>query len=179
MDIELLNEFALNDQLKAQIQQQLVESFGGESYKGRIYFKQRAHYRLVAMDENQLLGQLGLDYRCMKLGEEVIQVMGVIDFTVSSQFRSQGIGSAILQALIVICAQHASNIDFIVLMADQHEVYLKNGFEVKKQQIDWLGIHEHEYVGERSEVADFLLVKAISGKHWDDHAVLDMLGYMY
>ncbi|MFT4970400.1 MAG: GNAT superfamily N-acetyltransferase [Chitinophagales bacterium] len=177
---EFIEEFKLGADNKEQIQNLLVSCFKEEEFKERIYYKQRAHYRLLLWQGKKLIGQLGLDYRVMRLGEKPIQVLGVIDFAIDPNHQGKGLGSKILNELDHVALQYKDNIDIILLMADKPNVYKRNGYQSKSQKLLWWGIHNHQNVDKREDLlSDGLMIKLVNLREWDDAASLDMLGYMY
>lgn len=179
MVFELIEEFKLDVRIQEQIRVQLKTCFGDSEFDKRIYFKQRAHYRLLLKNEDKLIGQMGLDYRAMFLGDEAIQVLGLIDFTVDPKFQGKGYGTKMLKELDQIALQFDTNIDFLLLAADTHKVYLNNGFKRLKQKVKWLGFHKHQTTEIITRDTDFLMIKPLGKKQWRADALLDMMGYMY
>jgi len=49
--------------------------------------------RALQYEGDLLVGYLGLDYRVIKVGDEVYKVLGIIDFCVDEQYRGKGIGT--------------------------------------------------------------------------------------
>ncbi|MGG3941523.1 GNAT family N-acetyltransferase, partial [Peribacillus psychrosaccharolyticus] len=97
MKTEMVFDYEMGTDLASNIQELLNESFQEDFPKNRIYFKQLPHFRFVAFNEkNQLIGQVGIDYRVMNLNGEPIRVLGLIDLCVTQNTRSKGIGSMLL-----------------------------------------------------------------------------------
>jgi GNAT superfamily N-acetyltransferase len=115
-----LNEFQLDEITKQQIRELLRVSFPDEDFRGRTYFKQLPHYRLLLKHENFLVGQLGLYYRVMTLRGEPIRVLGIIDLAIVSTYQGQGLGTELLQEVDSIAQRHSNNIDFLILIDDKH-----------------------------------------------------------
>jgi hypothetical protein len=65
MEILNINEYDIDIKLEKKISDLLVESFGEIYPKDRIYYKQLPHFRFLAFDKDNLVGQVGLDYRVM------------------------------------------------------------------------------------------------------------------
>jgi GNAT superfamily N-acetyltransferase len=180
MIFELIDEFRLDSLTKKQIADLLKNCFPEEEFFGRTYFKQLPHYRLLLKDEQKLICQLGLDYRIMKLGEQPIKVLGVIDLTILPERQGQGLGTKLLQRLDVIVSKHINNIDFLFLAADKHKFYEKCGYRLVKQKVKWLAIEEHVNYGfQEKEFDDCLMIKQVGKLEWDDSLELDMFGYWY
>ena len=179
MTFDFIEEFKLDAVTQEQIREQLNTHFKAAEFDTRIYLKQRAHYRFLLKDQGVLIGQMGLDFRSMLLGETPIQVLGVIDFTIATDKQGQGFGTKMLQELDNIALQYKENIDFLFLAADIHNVYRNNGFKNVKQKVKWLGFHEDKTIGILERDTDYLMIKPVGDKAWNEDALLDMMGYMY
>jgi len=70
------------------------------------------------------------------------------------------------------------SVDFLFVVADNHQLYLKNGFTLVSNYFQWLRIDEHKNYGVAIEKIDNeILVKKIKDKEWSDEPV-DLLGYL-
>ncbi|EJL6405652.1 GNAT family N-acetyltransferase [Vibrio parahaemolyticus] len=142
----------------------------------RSYFKQLPHMRALHFQGEKLVGYLGLDYRVVRVGEEIHKVLGVIDFCVDERYRGQGIGSSMLSEVTAFA--ESKDVDFIILISDLHDFYSSNGFSKVQGIHSWLRLHEHTNFGVAVEHIDELYIKPLSGKSWGvGH--FDWLGYMY
>jgi hypothetical protein len=93
LEIVKVFEYDIKGDLLYQLQQLLVECFV-EYPRDRIYFKQLPHFRFLIFDKkNQLVGQVGFDYRVMNLNGRPVRVLGIIDLCVAKAYRSQGLGT--------------------------------------------------------------------------------------
>ncbi|ORT48799.1 acetyltransferase [Vibrio sp. qd031] len=142
----------------------------------RSYFKQLPHMRALHFKNEHLVGYLGLDYRVIKVGEEVHKVLGVIDFCVGKEHRGKGIGTNMLSELAEFARD--KDVDFIILISELHDFYSLQGYEKVQGIQSWLRLHEHTNYGIAVEHVDELYVKQISGKQWGAGHI-DWLGYMY
>lgn len=142
----------------------------------RSYFKQLPHMRALEVHNDRLVAYMGLDYRAVRVGSYVYNVLGVIDFCVDKEYRKQGIGSRMLSELTHYAEE--KNVDFIVLMSELNVFYLKNGFQRVELESEWLRINEHKSYGIASEYIDDLYIKKVGAKEWYS-GPMDWLGYMY
>lgn len=142
----------------------------------RSYYKQLPHYRCVEYEREVLVGYMGLDYRAVGVGGSNFKVLGVIDFCIKKEHRGAGLGSSMLLSL----AEYAErkDVDFIILISDLDELYLKNGYLKMSASHSWLRLNEFKNYGVAHEPIDEFYVKPISGKDWVEGHV-DWLGYMY
>ena len=180
MEFTLLNEYQIDQKTSTQINALLKKCFSDAEYAGRDYFKQLPHLRLLAIENGQVIGQLGIDHRVMNLNDEAVRIFGVIDLCVDPEFRGQGIGSTLLTELESLAKKHVAKIDFLFLVTDTPAIYRNHGFKTTNVETQWLKIDQHNTLGVGTEkIQDaYFMVKEISGKQWKDGR-LDMLGYMY
>ncbi|MDH2332410.1 MULTISPECIES: GNAT family N-acetyltransferase [Paenibacillus] len=179
MKIDQVFEHDISEKLAASIQALLIDSFSEIYPTDRIYFKQLPHFRLLAFNhEYQLIGHVGLDYRIMNLNGETIRVLGLIDLCVSKNVRSQGIASALLLEIEKLSVTR--NIDFILLFADNMNLYLRNGYKPVKNKIKWLKIDNEKIIttGIDFEKIDGIMIKEVGKMDWSE-GDLDFLGYLY
>ncbi len=180
MQLITLNEFEINEATSKAINALLQKNFTEVDYHGRDYFKQLPHYRILAKIEEELVGQLAIDYRAMKLNGRPITVFGVIDLCVDPTQQGKGIGTKLLLEFEKLAQQNKAKIDFLFLVTDEPAYYERLGYTAKKLTVTWLKIDQHNNYGLGTEKIDdaAFMVKAIGNKTWDD-GELDMLGYMY
>lgn len=180
MVLEFVNEFEIDKVTSGKINVLLKKCFTGFEFNNLDYFKQLPHYRILVKESEELIGQLGIDFRVMNLNGEPVNVFGIIDFCVDPQFQKQGVGKSLLQKYESIALKHPDKIDFLFLVSDIPQYYEQLGYMKTDIATKWLKINQHRNIGIGNEKIDdaSFLVKSISGKEWKD-GELDMLGYMY
>ncbi|MEI5907645.1 GNAT family N-acetyltransferase [Bacillus spongiae] len=179
MRVEKVMEYDLKDEMRLELQQLLVECFSDDYPKDRYYFKQLPHFRFIVFNDNsQLVGHVGLDYRVMNLNGEPTKVLGVIDLCVAKNDRSKGIGSLLLAKIDLFCKHKA--VDFILLFADNKNLYLKAGFKPVRNRCKWLKIDDEnqKIYGIGHEKIEGLMIKEVGNRKWQA-GELDLLGYLY
>jgi predicted acetyltransferase len=162
MKIKRVYDYEVDDALRKSIQELLVECFGDIYPKKRIYYKQLPHFRYLVLDDvDKLIGQVGLDYRIMNLNGKPVRVLGVIDLCVTKGYRSNGIGSWLLSKIEKFSEKKL--IDFLLLFADNKNLYLKNGYKSVENKCKWLKIdHENQRAfGIGNEVINEVMVKEL------------------
>ncbi|MFX3649716.1 MAG: GNAT family N-acetyltransferase [Paenibacillus sp.] len=168
----------LSEEWSTLLQELLVASFPEVYPKDRLFFKQIPQGRILAFTlDNQLVGQVGLDYRMMNLNGTPIRVLGIIDLCVSPAVRSQGIASLLISEVERVAQ---GRVDFVLLFADHDELYRKNGFKTVSNTCKWLKI-DHETlttVGVGTQMVEGLMIKEVGSVPWDE-GELDFLGYLY
>jgi len=150
-----------------------------EDYKGRDYFKQLPHHRLLAYRSGRLVGHLGIDFRMMNLNGNAIAVFGALDVCVAPDSRRLGIGTALLQRFEAI-ARSSGRVDFLFLVSNEPAFYERLGYRTTTLRTTWMKVDQHENFGVATEdISDAsFLQKSISAAKWED-GKLDLLGYMY
>ncbi|MBL7785415.1 MAG: GNAT family N-acetyltransferase [Chitinophagales bacterium] len=180
MQMFFIQELCIDAITKQQIAALLQICFPEVAFNGRTYFKQLPHYRLLLKENEQLLAQVGLDYRVMTLNAQAINVLGIIDLAVTPEWQGKGIGTKLLKAVDQLVNTHIHNVDFLFLVADKHQFYEKNGYHLTQQTVKWLAMEEHTNYGIKEQyIDDCLMYKQVGQAVWIDNAYLDMLGYWY
>jgi predicted N-acetyltransferase YhbS len=173
--LKILPEIELDECMHLTIQKLRNASFPDTQLK-RSYFKQLPHYRALKYENNKLIGYAGLDYRAIRVGELVYKILGIIDFCVHRTMRGQGIGASMLRELSDYAL--SKDVDFIILISDNSNFYIRNGFQQVRATNSWLRIDEHKNYGVAFEHLDDLYVKPVGNKIWTTGHV-DWLGYMF
>ena len=177
MELERIEEWQLNaDPAKQdQICNLLAEAF--PQYPDRHYYKQVPTFRLLVWQADQLIGHVAVTYRMINAAGEVCSIFGLGDVCVNPQFQNQKIGTKLLQALTSLAQQN--QIQFLVLIAGEHDLYLANGFQLVDNICKWNMIIEHESLGIRQRrLPGSVLIKPISNQTWPE-GVIDFLGNMF
>ena len=180
MKIDFIEEFQIGENIKIELVELLALCFSETAYRGRTFFKQLPHYRLILTDENKVIGQVAIDYRIMNLNGEIVRVFGVIDLAIYPKRQGEGLGTKLMLELEKISSANQNNIDFLFLVTDKPAFYERLGYKKTKLQVTWLKINQGKNHGlTTEEVNDCdLMFKEVSGRKWSD-GQLDMLGYWY
>ena len=177
LEIRKYSEFELTPDIQHQIALLLQKCFPETNYHGKHYLKQLPHYRLLAYEDEMLIGQVGIDYRIMRLNDQAIHVFGVVDLCVLEENRNHYIGSFLLEEVEKLAKN--SNADFILLFSKVGNIYKKHDYKNVDNICTWLKIDEHKTIGIGDEfIKDEIMVKEISTKKWES-GNLDFLGYLY
>ena len=147
-----------------------------EYKKLRSYYKQLPHFSFLAFDAAQLIGHMGIDHRVISVGDDVFTIFGIIDLCVEANYRRQGIASRMLTEVFNLGSD--KHIDFLFVVANDHRLYLKNGFTSLSSYCTWLRISDHKNYGVTIEWLDELLIKQIGHKEWTQKPI-DLLGYLF
>ena len=180
MQVQWVNELELDTETKLQIADLLQACFYEEDFHGRHYFKQLPHSRLLLKDKDQLIGHLGLDYRVMTLNAQPINVLGIIELCILPNQQKQGLVRLLIDELEELVNKFKNNIDFLLLVTDQHDFYRRFGFKLTAQHARWLVTEEHINYGlKEGFINDCLMYKQIGQKTWSENGKLEWMGYWY
>lgn len=176
VDLTRVEEYRIGEPLRRELHRLLRECFA-EYPQERIYYKQLPHFRVVARDAGELVGQVGVEHRAVSAGGRPATIFGVVDLCVAASHRSRGVGSALLGEVERLARECA--VDYVVLFADDHRVYLANGYRVAANPCRWVMIDEHRTLGIADRpLADCFMVKPVAGPDWPDGEV-DLLGHVF
>jgi GNAT superfamily N-acetyltransferase len=162
---------AISDQLQSLLQ----SSFPG--YPDRDYYKLPPHFRLLAIMGGNVVAQLGVEFRVIRVGQSVFRTFGVVDLCVNANKRSRGLATRLLTEVMEYA--EACAMDFVLLFADDDRLYLQNGWHRVYNPCTWVRVDEHVTLGlARREATNALMVNAVQGKVWPDGEV-DLLGHLF
>jgi GNAT superfamily N-acetyltransferase len=156
----------------------LLEDCFPDTFSGRIYFQQIPHVRFLLFDGDLLLGQVAVDFRVIRVGKEVVRILGVIDLCVRSEVRRRGYGTVFLH--VVAEQARAWRAQHLVLFADRSELYLRNGYAaINPAEVKWLAIEERQSYGLiEGDMTGTLFAKSLFFEPWPEGSI-DMLGYLF
>jgi GNAT superfamily N-acetyltransferase len=173
--IQRIPEAEIGTDLAGQLQQALQDCF--PDYPDRTYFKLPPHFRYLALAGAEVVAQMGVELRVIRVGGTVLRTLGVVDLCVRPAGRSGGLAGRLLAELTAYA--HACGMDFIILFADDDRVYTRNGWSRVSNRCTWVQINEHTTLGTATKsLADALMVKATGDKPWPGDDV-DLLGHVF
>jgi GNAT superfamily N-acetyltransferase len=168
-------EAELGPDIRPQLQALLQRCFPG--YPRRTYFKLPPHFRYLAMAQGALVGQMGVEFRVIRAGGDILRTLGVVDLCVLPGERSRGLAARLLTEVTELA--HSSGMDFVILFADDDRVYARNGWTRQGNRCTWVKIHEHTTLGlARAAQTGALMVKATGPRAWPTGEV-DLLGHLF
>ena len=146
-------------------------------FETRTYHKQRPHHRLLAWDEDALVGHVALEHRAIRLSDQPATIGGVVDLCVAPSHRGRGLGATLLTALEDRC--RAAPCDFVVLFADDPRLYARAGYTRATNHCTYWAIDEHRSLGLREHpLDDCMWIKPLHQRPWTDGPV-DLLGTVF
>ncbi len=176
IEFQRIEEFQINSALHQSIQGLLQSCFAGYP-EGRSFFKQMPDFRYLAHYENNLVAHMAVEHRQINNAGQLIRIFGIADLCVAEAHRHQRIATRLLTELQTLGKLH--QIDFLVLQAQNHELYQKNGFLLQNNLCQWLLIQNNQTLGvARRRLAQSLMVKPLGDKNWKS-GLTDFLGYVF
>ncbi|MEL7121426.1 MAG: GNAT family N-acetyltransferase [Bacteroidota bacterium] len=174
--VERIEEFFIDQTLHTEISQLLLESFSTYP-EGLSYYKQIPDFRYLGWFNKQLIAHLAVDHRLMSLNGDPIKVFGVADLCVTNDYQQRGIASHLLERLTKLGRE--CQLDFIVLMAKEHQLYLDNDFKLVENDCQWMMMNEYRSLGIVHRRINFsMMVKKLGDKSWEKGFV-DFLGHIF
>jgi predicted N-acetyltransferase YhbS len=169
-------EAEIGADLSRQLQTLLQECFPG--YPGRSYFKLPPHFRYLAMTgSGGVAGQMGVEFRVVRVGDAVVRTFGIVDLCVRESQRSRGLAGSLLTEVTGLA--RSCEMAFIVLFADDDRLYARNGWFPVTNRCSWVRIDEHVTLGlARHADTGAMMVKALGEHVWPDGEV-DLLGHLF
>lgn len=177
MQLEKIEEFAINTETQRKIYNLLQSSFG-QFPRERIFLKQAPSFRLLVWDNEVLIAQCAIVFRTISLDKVPFRIFGIMDLCVDEHYQNQKIGSKILKKVEAFAQEY--NIDFILLFGGTQDFYLQNGFQLVHNNCRWVLIKDYKTMGIMTRrIPETLLVKSISGQEWNGNALLDLMGFIF
>lgn len=172
--IEVIPEVELSAQDETQIVEVIRECFPTD-YAGRSFYQQRPHVRLVRRKQ-VIVAQLSVFYRSIRLGGELVPIIGIGDVACLPEHRGQGIGSALMARALELGTR--SQADFALLFG-KRTLYDRAGFVAQKNPylcVDMTGAQINE-LAQRD--ANFLMVRLLKSRNWPEGEQVDFLGPLF
>ncbi len=144
---------------------------------GQSYYKQLPHFRLLAWRESRLVGHLAVEHRLISNDGRPLRIFGIADLCVAADHQHKKIASCLLLELETL--GRVNGIEFLVLLAKDHELYLRNGFQAVDNPCQWLMVQRFRTLGVvRRSLGGSLLVKPLGDRAWSG-GVVDFLGHVF
>lgn len=176
MKLQRLPEYEIDEAIESSIAGLLADCFP-EYPQGRIYYKQLPDFRFLCWESGALIAHMAVEHRVINNDGQVFRIFGVADLCVAEAFQHRRLASRLLSELSILGLRH--RIDFLLLMAKDHSLYLSNGFQLVTNTCQWLMINEHRTLGiAHRRVNSSLMVKALRKKEWRP-GLVDLLGYVF
>ena len=173
--IERIDELRLSKADSEAISALLDESFDGE-FEGRSFFVQRNHLRLVKRVSGLIIGHLALVYRAVRIGENLVTILGIGDVAVAKEARRQGIGMALVDAAMAEAKQTEA---LFLLLFGEAKIYGRAGFKSVSNTLVWAEHESFHSTGIVRRPGESLMVYQLGATGWDHSAEVDLLGGLF
>lgn len=176
MKIQRLEEFQISETVRKAIRRLMEGCFS--DYPGdRIYLKQLPDFRFLTWEKDQLIAHMAVEHRMVCNEGEAFRIFGIVDLCVAAPFQHQKHASHLLEKLETLGQSHG--IDFILLNAKEHQLYLNHGYQLVENTCTWVLIQSHKTIGVvRRRLDQSLMVKPLGEKKWQS-GHLDFLGSVF
>jgi predicted acetyltransferase len=122
-------------------------------------------------------GQMGVEFRVIRVGDTVVRTFGVVDLCVAQSQRSRGLAARLLTEVTGFARD--CGMAFIILFADDDRLYARNGWARVANRCSWVRINNHVTLGLAGpEDTGVMMVKAVGTQAWPDGDV-DLLGHLF
>lgn len=174
MQVEMIHEWQLAEDDEQAIAVLLNRAFG-EFFEGRSFHQQRHHIRLIARDP-EIIGHMALCYRAIRMGDALVNIMGLAEVATDPEHRGKGIASALMRQAIEVAQD--SQADFFVLYGVR-PIYAGVGFRSVSNPILCTPFDHARTGAIVRETEEDLMVMELSDIRWDDTAEIDLLGFKF
>lgn len=174
MQIDRIEETRLTAGDDAQIAKLMERSFPTD-FVGRSYFHQRHHTRLVVRAPH-IIGHIALTFRAIRLGNDLIDIIGLAEVGTDPDHRGKGIAAALLQAAI---AEARASLASHMLLFGEAKLYAAAGFRPVQNKMRHVVITKARTLRTQTAKADGLMVLPLRDIPWPDGADIDMLGHVF
>lgn len=171
MKIERIEELRLDRTTEAEIAALIELCFPGE-FGGRSFHGQRHHVRLVARDPG-IVGHMALTYRAIRLGDRMLDMIGLAEVGTHPDRRGEGIAGRMLEA--AIAEAKASPADVFLLFGTA-KLYAAAGFRTVPNTVRWADLGGARSHAVKEASGEGLMMMALGNVSWDDDAVVDLVG---
>ncbi|MEN0041108.1 MAG: GNAT family N-acetyltransferase [Pseudomonadota bacterium] len=173
--IRRTDEIRLTTRFEADIAHLLDEPFR-RVFGTRTFFQNRHHVRFTAHVGDALVGHLAVGLRAVRLGEEILDVIGIAEVGVDRAHRGQGIARALMEAALE--EGRASPASFALLFGDA-KIYGSMGFAKAANPVTSTKL-EAARTGETiTETEHPLMVCPLTDRAWDETLPLDLAGFRF
>lgn len=176
MIIKEIPEYNLSKETVGDIAQLLQRSFEGYP-SGQVFFQQLPSFRLLGMDGDELMAHMSVIHRVIASGGEPFRIFGIGDLCVKKENQHSGLGSSLISHLQDLAKKRG--IDFLMLVSESNNFYVKHGFEVAENTCCWLMMQNNRSLGlVRRKLEGGFMYKEVGSKKWPEGEI-DLLGHVF
>jgi len=175
MLIERIPETALIQADETAINALLTAAFA-EDFDDRSYHQQRHTTRFVVREGAAIIGHMALCYRAIRLGENLVPIIGLAEVATDPIHQGKGIATALLAE--TLNEVRTTQAEFYLLFGVR-PIYAGHGFRAVPNPVT----HVEMYHARTSKITTAentdLMVMQLRDRMWDDTAPIDLLGHMF
>ncbi|SHH08892.1 Predicted N-acetyltransferase YhbS [Cognatiyoonia sediminum] len=175
MQVERIHELDLTSEDEAQIADLMARCFETD-FGGRSFFQQRHHLRLALRDEGKIVAHMALDFRVIRLGEDLCDAVGLAEVATDPTYRGKGLATVLMNAAVE--EAKASLADFFVLFGDR-PIYAGHGFRTVPNHAIYTTMEGARSGKVVQRPTGALMVLPLRGKPWNDSVVVDLMGHKF
>ncbi len=176
MQIEQIAEMDLTTADDRAIGQLLNAAFSTAEFNGRSYFQNRHHLRVIARDGDAIIGHIALSIRAIRMGDTLLDSVGIAEVATHPDHRGKGIASALMEEALT--AARATIADVCILFGDE-KLYAGVGFQAKTNRTLTISMHNQRSGPQENRAGDKLMVLPLRDITWDDNALIDFIGFAF
>lgn len=175
MQIERIEEMRLTDADEAGIAALLAAAFDTD-FGNKSFYQQRQTVRFVAREGGRIVGHMGLCYRAVRLGDALIDIVGLGDVATLPEARGKGVASALMKASIEEAKQ--TRAAFFVLFGVR-PMYAGHGFQNVAGPVRYIDLSDARTGTVKEEHHEALMVLPLGVHAWTKGQVLDLVGHSF
>lgn len=176
MVVQRIEEFKITKLIHEKIAILLSKSFSGFP-EGRSFYKQAPDFRYLVWEDNALIAHMAVINRVMNNNGLAVKVFGISDLCVEEDYQHKKLATHLIKQLTRLGIDHS--IDFIVLLAKDHQLYISTGFRITENDCQWLMIENNRSLGViHRKIRQTLMIKELGEKQWEE-GLVDFLGHIF
>nr|MBS0037120.1 GNAT family N-acetyltransferase [Saprospiraceae bacterium] len=176
MNISKISECDIEENLSGEIEKILQSSFEGYPV-GRTFFHQLPSFRVLGYEGKNLIGHLSVYHRVISSEGKFYEIFGIGDLCVKRDNQSTGVAGALIQFLENQARK--SEVNFLMLVTDVNEFYLKKGFVEAGNICCWLMMQNNRSLGlVRRRLEGGFMYREVGKTSWPKSEI-DLLGHIF
>lgn len=175
MQIDRIEEIRLTPELDREIAALLLTAFDTE-FGGNSFYKQRHHVRLTARDAGRLIGHMALCFRAIRIGDEIVDIVGLGEVSTATDRRGEGIASTLLEH--AIAEARGTKAPFFVLFGTAR-LYPAAGFRSVRNPLRFVRVEGCRTMDVRDEPSQDMMVLELGERTWPEGQPVDLLGPVF
>ncbi len=176
VQVQRLEEFQIPRKTQRAIADLLQLCFPGYP-AGRSYFKQLPTFRFLVWYQDFLVAHMAVEHRLLNNAGSLFTIFGIVDLCVHPDFQHRKLGSRLIMEVETLGKVH--DIDFLVLLARDFDLYQTHGFVPVANDCQWVVIHDHHTYGVANRsLGEGLMVKPLGQQPWAQ-GLVDFLGHIF